>query len=38
MVNIIIFLDIETNTINEIDDFTLPQNVEIIERYFMNII
>ena len=30
----IIILDIETNTIDETIDFTLPQNVEIIERYF----
>jgi DNA polymerase III epsilon subunit-like protein len=34
MKNNIIILDIETNTINEALDFTLPQNVEIIERYF----
>jgi hypothetical protein len=34
MINNIIILDIETNTINETLDFTLPQNVEIIERYF----
>jgi hypothetical protein len=34
MTNNIIILDIETNTINETLDFTLPQNVEIIERYF----
>ena len=34
MQNNIIILDIETNTINETIDFTLPQNVEIIERYF----
>jgi len=34
MKNNIIILDIETNTINETLDFTLPQNVEIIERYF----
>jgi thymidine kinase len=33
MQNNIIILDIETNTINESLDFTLPQNVEIIERY-----
>lgn len=33
MQNNIIILDIETNTINETIDFTLPQNVEIIERY-----
>jgi len=30
----IIILDIETNTIDETIDFTLPHNVEIIERYF----
>jgi DNA polymerase III epsilon subunit-like protein len=34
MINNIIILDIETNTINETLDFTLPENVEIIERYF----
>jgi thymidine kinase len=34
MKNNIIILDIETNTINETKDFTLPENVEIIERYF----
>jgi thymidine kinase len=34
MKNNIIIVDIETNTINETLDFTLPQNVEIIERYF----
>ena len=30
----IIILDIETNTIDESIDFKLPENVEIIERYF----
>jgi len=30
----IIILDIETNTINQEIDFKIPENVEIIERYF----
>ena len=34
MENNIIILDIETNTIDENIDFKLPENVEIIERYF----
>lgn len=34
MTDNIIILDIETNTIDETKDFTDPQNVEIIERYF----
>ena len=34
MNNNIIILDIETNTINQEIDFKLPENVEIIERYF----
>ena len=34
MKNNIIILDIETNTIDENIEFTSPENVEIIERYF----
>ena len=33
MNNNIIILDIETNTINSLDDFTKPENTEIIDRY-----
>jgi len=34
MNNNIIILDIETNTIDEAIDFIIPENTEIIERYF----
>jgi hypothetical protein len=33
MKNNIFILDIETNTINNLDDFTKPENTEIIDRY-----